>query len=377
MATCWCGNSDLAPFGTAYGECRECGTLVSLQGMSPVELQVQDDDSDFYGKRYWLMHQSADLGFPDIHTRARADLTERNLHWLRTLLKYKLPPASVMEIGCAHGSFVGLLKLAGYEARGVEMSPWVVDFSQRTFGVPISVGPVEELDTAKGSLDAIVLMDVLEHLPEPAATMAHCLGLLKPGGLLLIQTPQFREGMRYDELNNTQGVFLEQLKADEHLFLFSERAARRLFNQLGATHLCVEPAIFSRYDMFLAVSRTPLPTHAPGDAEATLLASPNGRMCLALLDLRERELHLLQRQQELEADRTDRWRQIESLTALVKESEADRAARGEQIALLTELLKASSHDAPPARRASGLFEKMAAWSVLKKLACRIGKLNER
>ena len=45
-------------------------------------------------------------------------------------MKYRLPPANVLEVGCAHGSFVALMRLAGYEASGVEMSPWVVEFGQ-------------------------------------------------------------------------------------------------------------------------------------------------------------------------------------------------------------------------------------------------------
>ena len=155
-------------FGPEYGECRACGTLVYLKDMPPEQLLVRDDETDFYGKKYWLEHQQDAFGYTDIHARARNDLTERNLHWLKTLLKYRLPPAKVLELGCSHGSFVALLRQAGYDAAGVEMSPWVVEFGQKTFGVPISVGPVETLDIAPGSLDVIALMDVLEHLPDPS-----------------------------------------------------------------------------------------------------------------------------------------------------------------------------------------------------------------
>lgn len=326
MAKCWCGNSEFTPFSPAYGTCGECGTLVSLEGMSPEQLLVHDDDSDFYGKQYWLDHQHSDLGFPDIHTRARADLTERNLHWLSALLKYKQPPASVLEIGCSHGSFVGLMQLAGYQAQGVEMSPWVVDFGKRTFGVPISVGPVENLDIPKGSLDAIALMDVLEHLPDPVATMAHCLELLKPNGILLIQTPQFREEMRFADLQETKGPFLEQLKADEHLFLLSERAVRRLFDQLGAPHLRFEPAIFSQYDMFLTVSREPLHVLERDEAERTLLSSPGGRMSLALLDMWKREGVLASTIAELTQYKVSADAQVQTLTTWLRESRSENEA---------------------------------------------------
>ncbi len=260
-----------------------------MAGLPDEELQVVHDDTDFYGKQYWLDHQKRDLGFPDIHTRARNDLTERNLHWLRALLKFRLPPAKVLELGCAHGSFVAVLKQAGYEASGVEMSPWVVSFGQETFGVPIHIGPIESLDVPPASLDAVALMDVLEHLPDPTATMRHCLELLKPEGLLLIQTPQFKEGMRHEALFQVKHAFLDQLKSDEHLYLFSERSVTEFFRRLGAEHIQFEAAIFAQYDMFFAVSRAPLRINTPEQIESALLATPNARFALALLDVRERD----------------------------------------------------------------------------------------
>ena len=344
MTTCWCGNADFLPFSSEYGECKVCGTLASLGGMDPEQLQVRDDETDFYGKQYWLNHQNIDLGFPDIYRRARNDLTERNLHWLKTLLKYCLPPAKVLELGCSHGSFVALLRQAGYDASGVELSPWVVEFGQQTFGVPISVGPVEAIDIAPGSLDVIALMDVLEHLPEPVATMAHCLALLKPDGLLLIQTPQFKEGTNYTDLMKNQAPFLQMLIPDEHIYLFSECSVTRLFQQLGAEYIEFEPAIFGQYDMFFVVSRAPLVPQTFAQTEAAILATPTGRLALALLDLRERELDLTRQLQESESDRAARGGQIETLTAMLKEAEADRAARGGQIETLTAMLQEAEAD---------------------------------
>jgi len=357
--SCWCGNTDLSSFNTEYGLCKVCETLVSQNGLSVEQLQVNNDDNDFYGKQYWLDHQKQDLGFPDIHVRARVDLTERNLHWLKALLKYRLPPAKVLELGCSHGSFVALLHQAGYDASGVEMSTWVVEFGQKTFGVPIAVGPVEALEITPGSLDVIVLMDVLEHLPDPTASMAHCLQLLKPDGLLLIQTPQFKEGMNYAALVETKGAFLEQLKADEHLYLFSDHSVIRLFQQLGAKYIQFEPAIFGHYDMFFAVSRVPFATHSTEEIESVLTATPHGRLTLALLDIYARESaalaqlradkdHLVNQLLACEADRAARLEVIETqgqqlgripqlgaekdqLVAQLEASEADRAARLEVI----------------------------------------------
>lgn len=368
MRICWCGNSDLQSFGPEYGECRSCGTLVYLKDMPPEKLLVRDDESDYYGKKYWLEHQRDDFGNADIHARARNDLSERNLHWLRTLLKYRLPRAHVLELGCSHGSFVALLRMAGYDASGVEMSPWVVEFGRDTFDVPVAVGPVEDLDITPGSLDVIVLMDVLEHLSDPVATMAHCLTLLKPDGLLVLQTPQFKAGVGYEMLVERKDRFLEMLIPEEHIYLFSDHSVSTFFAQLGADYIRFEPAIFSHYDMFFVVSRAPLNVNTAEQVESSLLANPNGRLALAMLDLREDVVGLTLQVQESESDRAARWLQIQALTAMVKESEA---ALKESEAVLTETK--GNLNALFARRWFSCLVRCLGWPEVKKLAKRIGR----
>jgi 2-polyprenyl-3-methyl-5-hydroxy-6-metoxy-1,4-benzoquinol methylase len=385
IRACWCGNTDFLPFGSDYGVCQACGTLMYLKDMLPEQLLVLDDETDFYGKKYWLEHQQDAFGNADIHTRARNDLIERNLHWLKTLLKYHLPPAKLLELGCSHGSFVALLRQAGYDASGVEMSPWVVEFGQKTFGVPISVGPVEALEIAPGSLGVIVLMDVLEHLPDPVTTMTQCLKLLKPDGLLLLQTPQFKEEINYTTLVENNARFLEMLIPEEHIYLFSNHSVTRLFQQLGAEHIQFEPAIFGHYDMFFAVCREPLQANTSEQVESALLAEPNGRLALAMLDLREHELDLTRKLQESEADRAARWSQIETLTAMLKESETDRAASWTQSETLTGMLKESEADRASlsadlqalfARPGFRLLNRFSSWPEVKNLADRIWTPNE-
>src|SRR5512136_2035132 len=159
---CWCGNRELTPFTADYLRCPICETLVAAHAPASDITHVTDDDHQFYGREYWFSHQEKDLGFANIMTRARADLSERCLHWLRAMLKYKLPPAKVLELGSAHGGFVAMLRWAGFDATGLELSPWVVNFARRTFDAPMLLGPVEDQAIAQGSLDAIALMDVLE-----------------------------------------------------------------------------------------------------------------------------------------------------------------------------------------------------------------------
>lgn len=320
---CWCTGQAFEPFTADYGVCRSCGTLVSQSSLPDEAYRVSDDESDFYGKKYWLEHQGADLGYPDIFERSRKDLVGRNLHWLRTLLQYKAPPTSVLELGCSHGSFVALLHMAGYDAKGMEMSPWVVDYAKTTFDIPVFLGPVETYVSNRDKFDVIVLMDVLEHLPSPKETLATALNILKPDGIMMIQMPQFPGVSTFEELQADRSSFLGMLLPDEHIYLYSQSSAQRLFSELGAQHLIFEKPFFSEHDMFFVVSRQPIQKIPEADAEKSI-ETPKGRFVQALLDQDKRIKSLDEHVKIIDADRAARLEQIHTLTAMVHDLQAKR-----------------------------------------------------
>jgi SAM-dependent methyltransferase len=223
---------------------------------------------------------------PDIRQRARQDLPERCLHWLRTLLSFKVPPARVLELGCSHGGFVALLRWAGFDACGQEVSPWVVDYARKTFDVPMLLGPIEEQALPERSFDAIVLNDVLEHLPDPVGTLRRCAGLLKPDGVLLVQTPDYPDHQTFAQMRSAQIPFLVYLENKEvtieHLYVFSKRSARLLGARLGCGYVEFEPPMFP-CDMFFAAGKQPLGRTSAEQVDRALEASPSGRLVQALL----------------------------------------------------------------------------------------------
>ena len=276
--SCWCGHPHLEAYSDAYHVCKACGTLVS-------RASLKIDLNELYDSTYWNERQTQHHGLPDIRERARLDLPERCTHWLRRLLSLRPPPARVLEIGCAHGGFVALLQWAGYKAIGIEMSPWVAEFARKTFGVEVLTGPVEQQPFAPGSFDVIVMNDVIEHLPDPLQTLRHCAGLLSPGGVFLVQTPEYKEHLTYPQLLETGDLFLKHMdrKNNEHLYLYSRRSSGLLFSRVGFP--CVEffNPIFP-YDMFFAASTAPIAPAADAAVTSALALNPVGRLVQALLD---------------------------------------------------------------------------------------------
>jgi SAM-dependent methyltransferase len=182
------------------------------------------------------------------------------------------------------------MRWAGFEAIGLELSPWVVEFARKTFDVPIYCGPVERQDFAPGSFDAIALLNVLEHLPDPISTLTLCMRLLAPDGMLMIETPHFNDERAFTAMRASGARILSELRPVEHMHLFSEPALRLLLERLGChwiQSLPIEP-FWSRYKkhQFFVAGRQPSLGRPPAAIADALSRSTHGRMIQGLLDLK-------------------------------------------------------------------------------------------
>lgn len=283
---CWCGNAELKAFSAQYRRCAACETLVARQMPDPQMARVDAEERHFYGRNYWFAYQEKELGLPNIVDRTRSDLYDRCPHWLNILLKYLHPPAKVLELGSGNGSFAFLMRCVGFDVTGLELSPWLAEYVQNTYEVPMRVGPIEEQRLSAGSLDAIVMMDVLEHLENPLKTLQCCAEALTPKGLLMVQTPCYPEGRSMKALAAGNSRFPEVMRDRGHLLLFSRTSAARLMQQAGFEHLYFEPAVFAHYDMSFIASRTPQKGHARDATDRLLEQTPQGRLVRGLIDLK-------------------------------------------------------------------------------------------
>jgi glycosyltransferase involved in cell wall biosynthesis/2-polyprenyl-3-methyl-5-hydroxy-6-metoxy-1,4-benzoquinol methylase len=317
---CWCGNPSLEPFSGPYLHCPNCESLVYTGNLDHLAPADQGSESFYYGKDYWFEHQEKDLGLPTIAERARMDLSERIPYLLRTVLKYRLPPARSLEVGCGHGGLAGLMRQAGFDAAGLELSPAIVEFAHQTFDIPMVLGPLEQQNLPAGAFDLILMIDVLEHLPDPPGTLREVRRLLKPDGLLFIQTPCYPAGRSYQQLQESESQFLQMLIPEEHLNLFSKDSVTRLLEDAGFQAPVFEPPFFPQYDMFLVAPVTSIHDRYSDEkiAEA-MVQSSQSRTLLGLLDLKktyEKTLGLLR---ESEEDRYHRLEVIHSRDQSLKD----------------------------------------------------------
>jgi len=96
----------------------------------------------------------------------------------------------LVEVGCSSGAGLTAAGRLGWIVYGVEYSEAAAEEARRRPGVAsVYTGTLEEAPFEDGSMDAITFFDVIEHIdpPEPAMRAVH--RLLRPGGLVLMVTP--------------------------------------------------------------------------------------------------------------------------------------------------------------------------------------------
>ena len=92
----------------------------------------------------------------------------------------------LLDIGCADGYFLELARADGWEVMGVEISEEMAAKASGRLNIPI-VTSVDRLPPVE--FDAITMWEVLEHLPDPVAELQRLARRLRPGGFLMLSTP--------------------------------------------------------------------------------------------------------------------------------------------------------------------------------------------
>ncbi len=113
-----------------------------------------------------------------------------------TLLDRHLAPhQQVLDVGCGTGRQLESIAQKGHRAVGLDLRPEGLQ-AMREGGVSVVQGQVTELPLKPGSLDAVVVMDVLEHVDDGVA-LAEVHDVLRDDGLALISVPAFPQVWSY------------------------------------------------------------------------------------------------------------------------------------------------------------------------------------
>ena len=100
------------------------------------------------------------------------------------------PGARVADLGCGSGAFTHLLRRAGYDCVGLDISAKLVELGRSKYpDIEFFEGDVEQLPFPDASLDGILLSGVVHHLPDPSRCAAEVCRVLRPGGKFVAFDP--------------------------------------------------------------------------------------------------------------------------------------------------------------------------------------------
>ena len=130
-----------------------------------------------------------------------------------------------LDIGCSAGKAVKVLLNCGWQAEGIDLDADAVRYGQER-GLPVRVGSVEEQNNYAVLYDLITLIDVIEHLADPADCLKRSFNALSPGGVMFIKTP-CADSLPHWFIGDAW------LESSEHLHFFSRRTLIRLLEKTG------------------------------------------------------------------------------------------------------------------------------------------------
>lgn len=96
-------------------------------------------------------------------------------------------PGRLLDVGAGIGTFLAMARDEGWEPHGTEVSATAISHAA-TLGIALTRGELESA-AVKGPFDAITLWHVLEHVPEPRATLRRCRDLMAQDGRLILAMP--------------------------------------------------------------------------------------------------------------------------------------------------------------------------------------------
>jgi SAM-dependent methyltransferase len=209
-------------------KCRACELLF----VSP-RITSESIEAKYTNKAYFEREDSA--------TGYRNYLEDRDLHLLffrRQLdeLEKLISKGPLLDVGCAGGFLVQEAVRRGWQAEGVELSPFASQHARETLGLKVQTGSLRGAAFPSDHFRAVFMDDVIEHFEDPLVESMEVARVLEPGGIFVLHTPNAASPWRH-----LMGSKWVHLKPDEHLFYFDPATLTRLLEKAGFEVLSAAP----------------------------------------------------------------------------------------------------------------------------------------
>lgn len=173
---------------------------------------------------------SGEQRFSDALYSRHGEIERSSKRYMRSLVPRDRPLA-VLDVGCGTGLNARELANMGHRVTGIDLSPVAIE-KFKALGFEGQVCDVcEGLPFGEGSFDLVYASEVIEHVSDTESFLAQLSRVLKPGGLLMLSTPNsafwpFRFAALF-------GWTVSEMQHPGHVRFFSKRSLTRAVEQAG------------------------------------------------------------------------------------------------------------------------------------------------
>ncbi len=198
--------------------CKQC----SLMYANPQELI---DAEKFENEE---LPAETDFAFQEYLRKQYVQLPD-NLRALRKLNELAERRGKLFEVGSYMGIFAEKIRESGWDITCLEPFTGGVKYAREKYKLNVIEGVLPQPSLADGSFDAVIMLHVIEHMPNPAENLVELRRLLKKGGMLVVETPRFDSlmfkmlGRRERNISITNG----------HIYFFTVPTLRKMLEKHG------------------------------------------------------------------------------------------------------------------------------------------------
>jgi SAM-dependent methyltransferase len=271
--------------------CSACGSGLLLPRPNQKQLAALHSEDEYFDHPYFVARRSLTPALKVTYDTRLALLTSA----LGSLVGRR-----ILDVGCDVGLFVRhAQETVGAICTGIDISVRAVAVGKAS-GLDMRATDLENAGLSDESFDAICAFDLIEHLDNPKCLFGRVRQVLRPGGVLLLETPNY-DGIVY-RLSRYVGRLplrrlQERLWPPFHVQYFTSRSLENLLREMGLVTVRIsgrEPStsevnLAGALRMALAISSTA----AKALNRATLLmAIARKEASCCLLGLRQQRLYL-------------------------------------------------------------------------------------
>ena len=216
-----CGQAGTRPFMRRENmdvvQCVGCALVYVSPRLGPQALHAHYNSGESSRTQYYLDVEVADR-------KSFAEVLE---------MAERLLPAKgrVLDVGPNIGTCLALARERGWQTCGIEINEGAARYCRETRGLDVIAGILEDHTYPADHFDLVLLGDVIEHVPDPLLVLKRVQKVLKPGGLVMISTP---------DIAGWAGRVL-QVKPKEHIYYFSPATMAAMLEKVSLEVVKVDP----------------------------------------------------------------------------------------------------------------------------------------